>query len=455
MRLMLEVISPHASSMGSNRHKSVGPEGARIGRGPTNDWVINDIYISGHQATIRCLNGLFFIEGKGRNPIAINDRSRPLKNDDPQLLNTGDHVFLDEYEVSVRVAPDEALEEPPPPEPVQPQHLQVEIEADPLHGYVSSPGGSDILDLLPEEERSPQPRERSRAGSSEPILEAAVEPILASADPDSPINDDWFRTKVQPKPPDPGQSSPVRRAVSKEAERSRRIKDSRSTSNVSEAGRDSARPAPDANPPLADAFARMLSGAGIDPAKHRIDAEVAREFGQVLRVVVAGTMDALRARAALKYEFRLPETRIQPSHNNPLKYSATVADALENLLIKRNAAYLPTVEAFSDAFDEIRAHQLAMLAGTQAGIEAMFAHFDPEALIKRFEKSAPRPMVPLGSLKARYWDQFAELYRELAEDPQDAFSRLFGRAFAKKYDEELKRAKAESQAARAGKGERS
>src|SRR5258705_11217723 len=67
--------------------------------------------------------------------------------------------------------------------------------------------------------------------------------------------------------------------------------------------------------------------------------ELARSFGQILRIVVTGVMDVLQARQRIKEEFRMRTTTFKPKENNPLKFSANVDDALHNLLVKRNAAY--------------------------------------------------------------------------------------------------------------------
>ena len=82
----------------------------------------------------------------------------------------------------------------------------------------------------------------------------------------------------------------------------------------------------------------MLAGAGLDPAN--VTPELARNFGQILRVVVSGVMDVMRSRQQIKDEFRMRMTRFRPAENNPLKFSANVDDALHNLLVKRNPAYL-------------------------------------------------------------------------------------------------------------------
>ena len=82
----------------------------------------------------------------------------------------------------------------------------------------------------------------------------------------------------------------------------------------------------------------MLAGAGLNPAD--VTPELARTFGQILRVVVSGVMDVMRSRQQIKDEFRMRMTQFRPAENNPLKFSANVDDALHNLLVKRNAAYL-------------------------------------------------------------------------------------------------------------------
>lgn len=105
MLLTLEVISPNGDLLGSNRRKTVGPEGAQVGRSKENDWVINDQYISRVHARIRYVNGAFYVEGLGRNPLALNDPQHVIPNNEPQLLRSGDRFFLDEYEIRATVSP--------------------------------------------------------------------------------------------------------------------------------------------------------------------------------------------------------------------------------------------------------------------------------------------------------------------------------------------------------------
>ncbi|HEY4366074.1 MAG TPA: type VI secretion system-associated FHA domain protein TagH [Steroidobacteraceae bacterium] len=103
MLLTLEVISANGDLLGSGRAKSIGPEGAKIGRALDNDWVINDKYISRLHAQVRYVNGAFYIEGLGRNPLALNDTAHTIPNSEPQILRNGDRIFLDEYEIRVTI----------------------------------------------------------------------------------------------------------------------------------------------------------------------------------------------------------------------------------------------------------------------------------------------------------------------------------------------------------------
>jgi type VI secretion system FHA domain protein len=182
-------------------------------------------------------------------------------------------------------------------------------------------------------------------------------------------------------------------------------------------------------------LSRVLEGAGLDPAG--VTPELAETFGRILRVVVTGVMDVMRSRQQIKDEFRMQMTRFRVAENNPLKFSANVDDALHNLLVKRNPAYLGAVAAFEDAFDDLRNHQIAMLAGMRMAFESMLAEFDPERLQQEFDKQ--KGLVPA---KLRYWDLYRERLENLIKDREAAFRQLFGEEFAQAYEEQLRQLKA-------------
>jgi len=188
-------------------------------------------------------------------------------------------------------------------------------------------------------------------------------------------------------------------------------------------------------------LAAMLAGAGLVGVP--VTPELARNFGRILRVVVSGVMDVLQARQQIKEEFRMDMTHFRPADNNPLKFSANVDDALHNLLVKRNAAYLAPVEAFADAFEDLRNHQIAMLAGMRTAFESMLAEFDPDRLQDQFNRQPSRGALLRVPAQLRYWDLYRDKCRDMVKDPEASFRNLFGEEFARAYEEQLERLKAE------------
>jgi len=206
------------------------------------------------------------------------------------------------------------------------------------------------------------------------------------------------------------------------------------------------RPAPAAAPRAAAAavaqalpadFTELLRGAGL--SERDVSPEVMRELGQVLRIVVQGVMEVLQARDEIKAQFRMPLTRVQAKENNPLKRCPNVEAALHTLLVERNPGYLPTAQAFEDAFGSIRGHQMAMLEGLRVAFESMLKSFDPKALEQDFEKSAGRGGLLGFGGRAKFWDLYVERFSRLGTDADDTFRRLFGDVFAEAYEQQLER----------------
>jgi type VI secretion system FHA domain protein len=131
-------------------------------------------------------------------------------------------------------------------------------------------------------------------------------------------------------------------------------------------------------------------------------------------------------------------TTIQPVENNPLKFSATVDDAIELMFVKRAKAYKPPLEAVREGFDGIADHQIAVIAGMRAAFEAIIRRFDPEQLQQRFERQQKAGLL-LASKKARYWEAYQALYEDLTRDADEAFQLLFGDDFVQSYESQLTR----------------
>ena len=66
------------------------------------------------------------------------------------------------------------------------------------------------------------------------------------------------------------------------------------------------------------------------------------------------------------------------------------------------------VEAFADAFEDLKHHQLAMLEGMRMAFDAMLAEFDPDRLQEQFDRQLSKGSLISMPAKLRYWD----LYRD-------------------------------------------
>jgi predicted component of type VI protein secretion system len=174
---------------------------------------------------------------------------------------------------------------------------------------------------------------------------------------------------------------------------------------------------------------------GLDPST-----EAAERLGGMLRVALSGIMESLRLRERMKDDLRMKGTSFKAADNNPLKFSANVADAFHNLLVKRNPAYLPPVDAFEEAFHDVRDHQVALPAAMRLAFESMLSQFDPLRLQEEFDRQMKGSILGVPA-KLRYWDLYRDKYGDLIKDAEAGFRTLFGDAFARAYEEHLQRLK--------------
>jgi predicted component of type VI protein secretion system len=84
---------------------------------------------------------------------------------------------------------------------------------------------------------------------------------------------------------------------------------------------------------------------------------------------------------------------------------------------------------------------MAMLAGMRAGFEQTLRRFDPQRLQEVFDKRVKRGGLLQMTTKPRYWELYAAEFRELTQDPDDAFKHLFGEVFAGAYEQQLEELK--------------
>jgi len=187
-------------------------------------------------------------------------------------------------------------------------------------------------------------------------------------------------------------------------------------------------------------FRALLEGLGLpDLRASRSPEALARLVGEMLREAASGTMDVLMARALTKRESHIDMTMIGARSNNPLKFFPDPVSALTQMLSADAPAYLPGVQALNAAFDDLKAHEMAVIAGMREALSEVVQRFEPS----RIERRMPAPgaldrLLPSGR-KACLWDRFTELYNELVRDGDEDLQRIFGEKFSVAYQQQVAR----------------
>ena len=206
-----------------------------------------------------------------------------------------------------------------------------------------------------------------------------------------------------------------------------------------------AKPAPPAAAVPADAVLRaFFEGAGV--AQRELSSAEAerllRDCGAVLRAAMEGLMMLLIARAEMRKEFQAEErTMVAARDNNPLKLMSDPHEAMAYLFdpAERTEGFLDPVQAVGDACEDLRSHEIALMAAMRAAILGAVRRLDPHALERAFEKSAGG--FSLGSRKAKLWELFVAHQEKLSRDAEEDFSKVFGRDFMGAYQAQLRRLK--------------
>src|SRR5690349_13681795 len=192
-----------------------------------------------------------------------------------------------------------------------------------------------------------------------------------------------------------------------------------------------------------DLLGAFVDGAGLS-LKDLTSAEaerLMRESGAILRAMVDGLMMLLIARAEMRKEFQAEErTMVAARDNNPLKLMSDPHEAMAFLFdpADRTDGFLDPVQAIGDACEDLRAHEIALMAGMRAAILGALRRFDPRALERSLEKSGGFSLM---GRKGRLWDLFVAEQEKLLQEAQDDFHKVFGRDFMGAYQAQLRRLK--------------
>ena len=428
--------------------------GGVLGRDPDTDWVLPHKYVSRHHAEVRFAEGRYYICDTSQNGVFVNGRLVGQGNS--VVLTDGDRVVIGDYEILVQTD----LVAPPPIAPPEPPSQPYGAEAAlGLDAILPQPPAPELpWSAAAAGARGPEPSpgpgfpcgEAPRPGADalhteSDVLPAVNQPFQAPAAVEE-IPENWWEEAT----PAAGQKEPLARPVPPTADTGPQgapqpppfAQPPSHPGAALSAGIGAARPTPEHEPVGAGALGALLAGAGLPPSlpPGATEEQVLELAGALLHELVRGTMELLQARASIKQEARLETTTLRPAENNPLKFSVSLEDALARLLSPApGPGYLEPKRAVREAMQDLRAHELATMAGLEAAVRELFSRFDPERLERDFsERSLLASMLP-AHRKAKCWDLFAQQFRQIAEEAREDFNALFGREFARAYEEQVRR----------------
>jgi type VI secretion system protein len=459
MALKLRIISDHYKALGKRSSRLFGVTGGRIGRAADNDWILPDPerYISSHHCKVEFRAGSWVLEDTSTNGVFINGSDVPASVDGVYSLKDGDRLRLGDYEILVSIDerqdfPADASGQTPVPARAAPRRgspAPIEDLGEEL----------DLTDLL-----------------SDPTVRPAAEPAQPAKQPQTTSAFDLGKALGIDLQTNRGIAPPSSNSLTNTAPGRQRSgfqslldapegkgddwqmqtqpydrKSLQSLTNPAAAAKALEKPAPavaSAPQPVerrregstlepANGVEAFCRGAGIDPSALPIEAQHAllQLAGQMTREVVLGLMDTLKGRSDQKSRLRLSQTTIQPSENNPLKFSASVDEALLKLLDGHSSRYLGPVEAIRDSFADLRTHQIALSAAIQAAVDEVMNRIEPGELQEKFDRGLKRGALLGAANKMKYWDLYTEFYHVLNQRNEQNLPTLFAEELARTYAE--------------------
>jgi len=194
--------------------------------------------------------------------------------------------------------------------------------------------------------------------------------------------------------------------------------------------------------PPAECLAALAHGLGIHKS-HAVAAEDWQRLGATLRLLVDGVRLMLADRKALRSELRVPEpTQFYQSDNNPLKTDMSLDDLVAAMMSSTQASrtFLPFDQAVQEAVDDLRSHNLAIIAAVRATVVGVIQEFDPQRLRGTLSNGAQASSIPEGAPslleRARLWRAYADRYEALNANLADWIERVFDKHFIEAYSRE-------------------
>jgi len=161
------------------------------------------------------------------------------------------------------------------------------------------------------------------------------------------------------------------------------------------------------------------------------------ELGKTLRDLLDGMLETMSARAELKSEFRVMQTTIRSQENNPIKFSVDTNEMIQNLFFRNLKSFLKPKDAIAEAFKDLNAHEIALMAGVQSAVTGILEELNPEMIKQKpYANTGLGKLIP-GKQNERYWQIYTNYYQEIRRSIAEGNNRFIDIDFAKAYEDKL------------------
>ncbi|HEU5137401.1 MAG TPA: type VI secretion system-associated FHA domain protein TagH [Steroidobacteraceae bacterium] len=425
MALRLRVISDHRQRLGDKSTFVFGVSGGSIGRSAENDWVLPDDmrYVSGRHARIVFHKGRYLLQDTSSNGTYVNDSDRPLGNQNPHELKSGDVLRIGEYHVQVHI--DSATD----------------FTLDDSALYKTGSTSTRSRRVSPPKDLGASLRLENLLEASNDISSDELKPVNAFGQAVSTRTRALHQTQDVPKE----SSTAPELDVDSEAVARRIARLAKAAAKQQEAKQQHTLPAPSApapapppapaptytptavdNTPGLQAFCR---GAGIGPETLPVDAHsrMLHLAGQLLRESLLGLKESNRSQQEQRNRLRVSYQK-SPGDLRPSLERHSVDELIQELLKAHDSRRFDAVQWLRESFAGGRRHDNAMIEAMRTAFADFVGRLDPRDLATRFERSARRKTM--GN-----WELYGDFYRSLCEMQPGTLPHIFVETFAQHYEQ--------------------
>ncbi|MFC0206671.1 type VI secretion system-associated FHA domain protein TagH [Novosphingobium soli] len=447
-------------------------------------------FVSREHCTIAAMGLDLTVTDTSKNGVALNNPGQRIVPGQPVTIRPGDRLVINDFVITVST-PADALGASFVPPPVAPLPLGASTAGDdiwsagPADPFLGDLGGGEVHDFLSGgsfhapppnvPDFAPAPPPLADFGFSEPFGQAFVpRPILADpvpfggsvgipedwASPGNGIGDGQPVPEFEPFPalpmpplgPDAG-GVPQRKDdlfAAAPMPGPDAAGDPFFQASAAGAGSLPSAPSPETSPPSspppsasagpgsdAEGWAAFYEGAGFSPEDMRLPPDAMYRLGVLYRQVVLGLCDILQDRATFKDEFRVERTQLSMGRNNPLKHLPAF-DAARVVIGQPLPGFMDGEEAVRSAFEDIKKHQMAMLAGVQNALTIAFARLSPAEMDKLVAAAEGQKKGFLGKRGIDRWSLYVTVYENLRKDATSNANGIMSAAFREGYEKFMK-----------------